>query len=543
MYQSFTREDVTYEEAARGWVDGVYYPREEHTRAGSGFLEEKDGALKLHSRVWQEIEETGYGVYYYEETTCLVTELPGSNYVVKTVFFNPTDAPYRCHIRLNNVVKKDSIILEPGEEKEITFIACMTDGSFRLSFPAGSMPDIHGGVLEDDVYIKDIEIVEEASKERRKKPHVFLISDSTVQSYEKRFYPQTGWGQVFYQYFEGAEDYQVYRAEGSDYSLAKTYELPELAIENRSIGGRSARSFYDEGKLDQALEVICPGDFMFVQFAHNDNTAIRPNRYIPVDDFPKYLQRYVDACARRNVQCVLVTPVTMRIFDEEGRFKIAFNNYREKMMEMAREQNLPLLDLAERSTAYLNQIGEEESKNIYLWVEEGEYPDGAYAAGVSDRAHLQEYGAKIYANIVAELIAEYQEDNRLDVLKKLVRPKQASQIEKPRKVKDTSGKVHVEVPDAVSGFVVQEISVENGRGSFLLNWNRMEDAVSYSVYAKKMDELTFEVVRTVTAEEKEVYATFPFSTEAGYLWQYYVVAVFKNGSEGHASRMVEVDLR
>lgn len=543
MYQDFAREDVTYEEPAQGWVDGVYCPREEHARAGSGFLEEKDGTLKLHSRVWQEIEETGYGVYYYEETTRLMTDLPGSNYVVKTVFFNPTDVPYSCHIRLNNVVKRDSITLEPGEEKEVTFIACMTDGSFRLSFPFGSLPDIHSDVLEGDVYIKDIEIAEEASKERRKKPHVFLISDSTVQSYEKRFYPQTGWGQVFYQYFEGAEDYQVYRAEGSDYSLAKTYELPELAIENRSIGGRSARSFYDEGKLDQALEVICPGDFMFVQFAHNDNTAIRPNRYIPVDDFPKYLQRYVDACARRSVQCVLVTPVTMRIFDEEGKFKIAFNNYRKKMMEMAREQNLPLLDLAERSTAFLNQIGEEESKNIYLWVEEGEYPDGAYAAGVSDRAHLQEYGAKIYANIVAELIAEYQEDNRLDVLKKLVRPKQASQIEKPRKVKDISGKVHVEVPDAVSGFVVQEISVENGRGSFLLNWNRMEGAVSYSVYAKKKDELTFEVVRTVTAEEKETYATLPFSSESGFLWQYYVVAVFRNGSEGHASRMVEVDLR
>lgn len=543
MYQAFAREDVIFENPAAGWVNKVYYPREEQVRAGSRFLEEKDGVLKFHSRVWQEIEETGYGVYYYEETTRLVTELSGSNYVVKTVFVNPMDVPYSCHIRLNNIVKKDSIILGPGEEKEVAFIACMTDGSFCLSFPVGSMPDIHSDVLEGDVYIKDIDIVQEAPRKRREKPHVFLISDSTVQSYEKRFYPQTGWGQVFYQYFDGAEKYQVYPAEGSDYSLAKTYELPGLAIENRSIGGRSARSFYDEGKLDQALEVICPGDFMFVQFAHNDNTAIRPNRYVPAEDFPKFLQRYVDACARRDVQCVLVTPVTMRIFDEEGKFKIAFNNYRKKMIEMAREQNLPLLDLAERSTTYLNEIGEEESKNIYLWVAEGEYPDSAYAAGVSDRAHLQEYGAKIYANIVAGLIAEYDRDHRLDVLKKLVRPKQASQIEKPRKVTDVSGKVRVEEPDAVDGFVVQEIFVENGRGSFLLNWNRLEGAVSYSVYAKKKDELTFEAARTVTAEEKEACATLPFSAEAGFLWQYYVVAVFPNGSEGHASRMVEVDLR
>lgn len=542
MYESFKFQDVTYKKDAAGWVDGVYYPRVPEKTQGKGFLEEQDGVWKLHSRVWQEIEETGYGVYYYEETTELTAALEGANYEVKATLVNPTKKAYVCHVRLNNVVKQESVAVEPGEEKEITFTACMTDGSFELRFPVGAMPDIHSDVTEGDVYIKNIEIAPEAAKTRREKPHVFLISDSTVQSYEKRFYPQTGWGQVFYQFFEGAEQFRMYRAERCNYSLAKTYELPGLCIENRSIGGRSARSFYDEGKLDQALEVICPGDFMFVQFAHNDNTAIRPNRYIAPEEFPAFLQRYVDACERRGVQCVFVTPVTMRNLDENGRFQICFNNYRLKMMELAKEKNIPLLDLAEQSTAYLNEIGEEESKNIYLWVAEGEYPDGAYAAGVSDRAHLQEYGAKIYANIVARLIAEYDADHRLDVLKSLVAPKAVSEIEKPKKFVDESGKVRAQAADAVTGFVVQEISVDNGRGSFLLNWNQLDGAVSYAVYAKKKEELTFEVVKTVTREEKEAFATMPFSAEAGFLWQYYVVAVFANGSEGHASRMVEVDL-
>lgn len=542
MY-GFQFKDVTYGQEAAGWVDGVYYPRTPRINDGSSFLEEEQDGWRLHSRVWQEIEETGYGIYYYEETTLLSTELEGSNYLVKAVLGNPTKSPYTCHVRLNGVVKKPEILVKPGEEQEVEFIACMTDGSFDLSITMGAMPEIHGQVIEGDVYLKDIEIVPEVAKERRKKPHVFLISDSTVQSFEKRFYPQAGWGQVFYQFFRGADRYKVYRAERCDYSLAKTYELPELAIENRSIGGRSARSFFDEGKLDQALEVICPGDFMFVQFAHNDNTAIRPNRYIAPDEFPRFLQRYIDACARRGVQCVFVTPVTMRIMDENGRFKIAFNNYRKKMMELAGEQDIPLLDLAERSTAYLNEIGEEESKNIYLWLEEGEYPDGAYGAGVCDKAHLQEYGAKVYANIVAGLIAEYKEDNRLDVLKALVAPKPVEEIPRPKKVRDASGKVRAEVPDGVKGFVVQEISLENGRGSFLLNWNPLPGAASYRVYGKKKEELTFEVVRTVTKEEKEALATLPFAAEAGFLWQYYVTAVFENGSEGHASPMAEVDLR
>lgn len=542
MYQ-FQFKDVTYKQQAAGWVDGVYYPRVPQVGEGSSFLKEQNGIWKLHSCVWQEIEETGYGVYYYEETTLLSTRLPGSNYVVRMVLVNPAGSPYTCHVRLNGVVKLPEVTVEPGEEKEAVFIACMTDGGFDLGLAAGRMADICGDRIEGDVYLKDISITPEAAKEKRDKPHIFLISDSTVQSFEKRFYPQAGWGQVFYQFFRGAEQYKMYRAERCDYSLAKTYELPELAVENRSIGGRSARSFYDEGKLDQALEVICPGDFMFVQFAHNDNTAIRPNRYIAPEEFPFYLQRYVDACARRGVQCVFVTPVTMRIMDESGKFKIAFNNYRLKMMELAEAQDIPLLDLAERSTAYLNEIGQEASKDIYLWLEEGEYPDGAYAAGVSDKAHLQEYGAKIYANIVAGLIQEYDRDHRLDVLKALAAPKPAAEIEKPKKVRDASGKVRVLAPDAVTGFVVQEVSVENGRGSFLLNWNQLPGAAAYRVYAKKKEELTFEVAKTVTREEKEAFAILPFSAEAGQLWQYYVVGVFENGSEGHASPVAEVDLR
>lgn len=540
MNTVFQYQDVTYETPAAGWTDGVYYPREAQEKVGSSFLTQQDGLMKVNSRVWKEIEETGYGIYYYEETTRLITQLDGSNYEVAIIFANPTENAYTCHIRINGVVKAEAVTIEPGEEKKITVTACMTDGSFALSLVTGAMPEIDSEVIRGEVYIKDISVTPEKAKEKREKPKVFLVSDSTVQSYEKRFYPQTGWGQMFYQFFKGAEDYKEYRAEHSTYSLCRTYELPEIAVENRSIGGRSARSFYDEGKLDQVLEILCPGDYMFVQFAHNDATAIRPNRYIAPEEFPFFIQRYIDGCKRRGAQCVLVTPVAMRNCGDDGVFHISFNAYREKMLEMAKEQKLPLLDLGARSTAYLNEIGAEESKTIYLWAAEGEYPDGAYAAGVSDKAHLQEYGAKVYANIVAQLIQEYDEDDKLDALKALIAPKK--EIEKPKKRVDAAGRVQVRPEDTVTGFVVQEISIENGRGSFLLNWNTMDKAVAYHVYAKKKDELTFEVVKTVTKEEKEAFATLPFTAEAGFLWQYYVTAVFENGSEGHASQMAEVQL-
>lgn len=540
MDKIFQYQDVRYGAPAAGWVDKVYYPRVAEEKEGSSFLSWQDGLMKIGSRVWREVEETGYGIYYYEETTRLMAKLDGSNYEVQMILVNPTEEPYHCHIRINGVVKAEAVTVEPLEEKKVTVVACMTDGNFSLSIVTGILPEIDSEVVSGEVYIKDITVTPEQKKERREKPKIFLVSDSTVQSYEKRFYPQTGWGQMFYQFFKGAEDYKEYRAEHSTYSLCRTYEMPEIIVENRSIGGRSARSFYDEGKLDQVLEILCPGDYMFVQFAHNDATAIRPNRYIAPSDFPYFLQRYIDGCKRRGAQCVLVTPVAMRNCGESGEFHISFNAYREKMIEMAEEQKLPLLDLGARSTEYLNKIGAEESKNIYLWVAEGEYPDGAYAAGVSDKAHLQEYGAKVYANIVAQMIQEYDKDGALDGLKALIVPKK--EIEKPKKPIGADGRVQVRPADTVTGFVVQEISIENGKGSFLLNWNSMEKAVAYHVYAKKKEELTFEIVKKVTSEEKEAFATLPFTAEAGFLWQYYVTAVFANGSEGHASQMAEVAL-
>ena len=534
--------DITYNEEAPGWVNGVYCPRGARQAPGRSFLEEQDGILKIHSRVWQEIEETGFGIYYYEETTQLSGILPGSNYLIKTVLINPAKEAYTCHIRVNGIVKEEAVTVDPGAEKEAVVTLCLTDDNFTLTFTTAALPEIHDQVIEGDVYIRSLEIAEQPPLQKRQIPRIFLVSDSTVQSYEKRFYPQTGWGQMLRLFFKGNERYKEYPAEHSTYSLARTYELPQVIIENRSIGGRSAKSFYDEGKLDQVLEILCPGDYMFVQFAHNDATAIRPNRYIPAEEFPFFIQRYIDACRRRGAQCVLVTPVTMRVLEEDGSNKLCFAEYREEMLKLGEEQNIPVLDLSKRSNDYVNQIGSEESKSLYMWLEEGEYPEGAYAAGISDKAHLQEYGAKVYADMVAQMIQEYDRDGQLDELKNLVQPKPIEEIKKPEKRIDSTGRARVYAEDAVTGFVAQEISVENGRGSFLLNWNLVENAVSYHIYAKKKEELTFEVVRTVTREEKESLAVFPCTAEAGVLWQYYVTAVFANGSEGHASRMVEVDL-
>lgn len=539
MLQDFKLQLASYREAAPGWVDGVYYPRKEQLELYQGDF--GTGAWKIDSRVWREIEETGFGIYYYEETIRFTTVLSGANYQVKVRMVNPTQEAYHCHIRVNGVLKEANVCVAPGETQEATFTACMTDGNFSLTICMGALDEIKEDVLEGAVWVEDITLSLEEEKQPRKIPRIFLVSDSTVQTYEKHFYPQTGWGQMLRDYFSGADAYKEYPAEHCDYAQGRTYELPEVVIENRSIGGRSARSFYDEGKLDQVLEVICPGDYMFVQFAHNDATAIRPNRYIAPEEFQIFLQRYVDACQRRKVQIVLVTPVTMRVLDEEGKKNIiCFAAYRDEMIKLAKKENIPLLDLSKRSTDYLNGIGYEESQNLYLWFGEGEYPEGAYAGGVSDHCHLREYGARVYADMVVQMIMEYAQDDRLDGLKRLAAPVPIDSIAKPDTKKHPGS---ANAGGRVNGFVVQEISLDGDRANFLLNWNQVEDAACYHVYCRDDSEPTFHVVKTVTAKEKAASPVMPFTAEAGHLWRYYVTAAFENGSEGGASVVQEVDLR
>jgi hypothetical protein len=547
MYKNFTFNQISYSETPLGWTDGVYYPRTAKLNP-TQTPHTVGNTWKIHSRVWQEIEETGFGIYYYEETIQFVTTLPGANYHVKVTLVNPTDTPYKCHIRLNGVLKSDEIQVPPSGEKTVTFTACMTDGQFGLTISTGALSEIHDQAIEGDVYVKDIDISLLPAKNKRAKPWVFLVSDSTVQSYEPYYYPQTGWGQVFYNFFKGAKSCTVGEAYNCDYSLAKHYELPGIVIENRSIGARSARSFYDEGKLDQVLEVLCPGDFMFVQFAHNDATAIRPNRYIAPEEFQFFLQRYVDGCKIRGAQLVLVTPVTMRVLDEDGHNIICFAQYRDEMIKLANTQDIPLLDLSGRSTDYLNKIGPDRSRELYLWLDEGEYPDGAYAAGVSDKCHLQEYGAKVYANMVAEMISEYSKDDRLNVLQNLVAPVDVEDIKKPVKKSVANNKSQVEDTESVTGFVAQEILVENGKGNFLLNWNIIDQATAYNIYAKKENDTDWQLVRTVTKEEKNASPVLPFTADAGAVWQYYVKAVFKDNAAqkttmSNASKILQVDLK
>lgn len=241
------------------------------------------------------------------------------------------------------------------------------------------------------------------------KKTIFLAGDSTVQSYTPDKKPQMGWGQLLYRFFVEADSCNSYNRDSALGSHVMTYEMQDIIIENHALAARSSRSFIEQGRLDNIMAVAEPGDIMLVQFAHNDAYEAREERFVPVDKFGEWLDKYNLACKERGMKCIFVTPVTMRVFDENGHCQIAFSEYRDAMLAAAKEKNVECIDLSFESTRLIESIGPEAARDMYLWLWPGEYPGTVWQEGNRDNAHFQEYGALNMAAIVAKGLKSVEE--------------------------------------------------------------------------------------------------------------------------------------
>ena len=530
----------TYPKEAPGWREGVYTPRKESITDLSDedrakFLTAlENGQFRIKSKAWTETEVTGFGIYTYVESLMFSKNTGLKDGVWKIVFCNPTDEEIRVNCYADEVLMIKDEVIEPGREREISFNLCSIHEKTSLEFFVSDDATCEEDAKEKYLYIKDIEYVPLEAKAKGEKPTIFLASDSTVQTYEEFYYPQTGWGQVFCSYFCPGEELKEYMSDDRIYPQCHVYERDSIAIENRSIGARSSRSFIDEGKWNSLLLRARPGDYVFIQWAHNDATAIRPNRYVCPSDFESFLMKYIDSCKSRGIYVVLVTPVSRRNCDENnGEFPLSFKEYRDVALKVGEREHIPTVDLCTMSNDYIKKVGGQEAKSLYLWCPQGAYPDGAYADGVSDNTHLQEYGALVYARMVAGALLELKGFPEIDALKPLI---DVSAVPEKKEIRIEEKPVKKDVP---TGFAMQELHVENNVASFLLIWNDVEGAEYYNVYRKGSVDFQFFPIRKVTAQEKKNSAVLPFQLPAMDVYQVKVTAVFPDGRESEAGRIIE----
>lgn len=518
----FGFSDLTYPEAAPGWQGNVYYPRNAFLTTGSAaYITDQESCLQIASQVWTETEHTGYGVYTYENTSTLDIKLEAKDYDITVELVNPTKMDYTARLEAEDITKATGITVEAGSRKTVTFHTCLVDGILNLKFLAENKAVSENEAAEQSVYIESMEIAASPEKSPGEKPTIFLASDSTVQTYEDYYDPQTGWGEALHNFFGN------YIGEGPcedcNYNQSRSYETDQVIIENRAIGGRSSRSFIEEGKLDDLLEDVKPGDYLLVQWGHNDATSSRPNRYVSPEDFGKWIKYYIDGAKQRGAVCILVTPAARYSYNADGTFNENFKAYGDVMRTIAAQENIPLADLSAASIALCENFGIEGAKSLFLWVEPGEY-EGAYAGGATDSTHLQYYGAYKFAQCVAAEIAGMPQngDPLISRLQSFINLKESA-----------------DVPQAVTGLM----PVTAGASSVSMQWDASQGAEMYYIFREELTEgASGETVDFTNAEKYSVTAGTRYTDNgcAGGKTYVYAVGGYNEKGLGELSEKITV---
>ena len=211
---------------------------------------------------------------------------------------------------------------------------------------------------------------------------IYLAGDSTMAQKLPEKRPETGWGEA----------------------LGEFFRENSVRIDNRAKNGRSTRTFISEGLWQGIIDSIHPGDFVFIQFGHNDESKEKTDRYTPPADYRANLIRFITEARAKNAVPVLLTPVMRRSFDAKGVFFDTHGEYPDIVRAVAREYRVPLIDMHRKSEAVLKRYGAEPSRKLFLQLKPAENPN--YPNGVGDNTHFSPEGAKVMAGLVANAIRE-----------------------------------------------------------------------------------------------------------------------------------------
>ncbi len=187
------------------------------------------------------------------------------------------------------------------------------------------------------------------------------------------------------------------------------YTKEDVVIYNHAVNGRSTKSFIDESRLAPIYDEITKGDFLFIQFGHNDEKINDTSRYTdPHGEFVTNLGKFVNVARNKGAYPLFITSVERRLFDENGKLKPSeHTEYVKGMKEAAEKFDVPVVDLFTMSRDFLEKTGDEASKKYYMNLAPGEAtwaPEGKI-----DNSHLKYEGAMLYAGMIAKGLLNLEE--------------------------------------------------------------------------------------------------------------------------------------
>ncbi len=236
---------------------------------------------------------------------------------------------------------------------------------------------------------------------------IFIIGDSTAAKKDlSTGSPERGWGMALQCYFDSAY----------------------IRVDNHAVNGRSSKSFIDEGRWDKVLSAMKPGDYVIIQFGHNDEKPAVERHTDPGSTFDYNLAKFVRESRERGGIPILMNPVVRRNFaqkplkndDDEKLRNTTFADgsklvegdslidthglYKVAPRDVARRMNCHFIDANQITHDLEQSLGVEGSKKLHMWYKPGEEP--SLPQGRQDNTHYNIYGAQVVAKLLAEALIE-----------------------------------------------------------------------------------------------------------------------------------------
>jgi len=334
----------------------------------------------------------GYGF----EAGAAVTA-PGDFCTSAKPFFFSVDLPegnYRVRLRLGDpagesqtVVRAESrrlmlepVVTKPGERTTATFIVNLRTpqipGGGQVRLKPREIGALHWDkrlTLEFNGARPCVAALEIAPADGV--PTVFIAGDSTVT--DQQIEPWAAWGQMLPAFFG-----------------------PTVAVANHAESGETIKSFVGERRFDRVMSLIRPGDWLFMQFAHNDQ-KMNAEHTDAATGYKDLLRRFIAATRAKGASPVLVTSMERRHFDAEGRHIVpTLEGYPQAMREVGAELDVPVIDLNAMSIPFYEALGPEEAKKAFVYFPAHSYP--GQDNPLADDTHFSSYGAYQLAKCVVE---------------------------------------------------------------------------------------------------------------------------------------------
>lgn len=240
---------------------------------------------------------------------------------------------------------------------------------------------------------------------QQKTTTIYLIGDSTMadytgdydlgKDYMKTRYPVAGWGQVF----------QPFLVSDSLYKVKNIIKTDSVFVDDRARGGRSTRTFFQEGRWRSVYEKLKKDDIVIMQFGHNDAAKEKTERYVDIEGYKEFLRLFVSQTREKGAIPIILTPVARNYPWKDGVLNDVHGDYDQAPKDLATELEVMLIDLNKKSRDFFTKKGQDfVTDNYFMNLPSGMYE--AYPKGQKDNTHFQPKGATEVARLVFEGLQE-----------------------------------------------------------------------------------------------------------------------------------------